>query len=117
MKLSGTPFPHESARGHVTGEALYVDDLCGRYPESSSRVAGVRAARARARDTSSMSSRALEEPGVMTVLTQADVPGEGDSGANRHDEPLFPTEVLFYHQPIAWVLGERSKPPNAAPRG
>ena len=50
-------------------------------------------------------SRALEEPGVITVLTQADVPGEGDSGANRHDEPLFPTEVLFYHQPIAWVFG------------
>ena len=52
--------------------------------------------------------------GVMTVLTQADVPGEGDSGANRHDEPLFPTEVLFYHQPIAWVLGETLE---AAQRG
>ena len=50
----------------------------------------------------------------MTVLTQADVPGEGDSGANRHDEPLFPTEVLFYHQPIAWVLGETLE---AAQRG
>ena len=59
-------------------------------------------------------SRALEEPGVMTVLTQADVPGEGDSGANRHDEPLFPTEILFYHQPIAWVLGETLE---AAQRG
>ena len=45
-------------------------------------------------------------PGVVTVLTQADVPGEGNSGANRHDEPLFPTEVLFHHQPIAWVLGD-----------
>ena len=50
----------------------------------------------------------------MTVLTQADVPGEGDSGANRHDEPLFPSEVLFYAQPIAWVLGETLE---AAQRG
>jgi xanthine dehydrogenase large subunit len=50
----------------------------------------------------------------MTVLTQADVPGEGDSGANRHDEPLFPAEVLFYGQPIAWVLGETIE---AAQRG
>ena len=33
---------------------------------------------------------ALEEPGVVTTLTAEDVPGEGDSGANRHDEPLFP---------------------------
>ena len=63
---------------------------------------------------SSTRHAALEEPGVMTVLTQADVPGEGDSGANRHDEPLFPTEVLFYHQPVAWVLGETL---DAAQRG
>ena len=24
----------------------------------------------------------------------------------RHDEPLFPTEVMFHQQPVAWVLGE-----------
>jgi xanthine dehydrogenase large subunit len=40
------------------------------------------------------------------VLTANDVPGDGDCGASRHDEPLFPTEVLFHHQPVAWVLGE-----------
>ena len=63
-------------------------------------------------------SRALEEPGVVTVLTQADVPGEGDSGANRHDEPLFPTEVLFL--PAADRLGARRNArsrASAAPRG
>jgi len=38
------------------------------------------------------------------VLTAADVPGEGDSGSNRHDEPLFPREVMFHQQPVAWVL-------------
>ena len=51
-------------------------------------------------------SAALEEPGVVIVLTDADVPGEGNSGANRHDEPLFPTEVMYHHQPVAWVLAE-----------
>ena len=34
------------------------------------------------------------------------MPGEGDTGANRHDEPLFPIEVMFHHQPVAWVLGD-----------
>jgi len=29
MKLAGTPLPHESADGHVTGAALYTDDLVG----------------------------------------------------------------------------------------
>jgi len=37
-----------------------------------------------------------------------DVPGEGDSGSNRHDEPLFPNEVLYHSQPVAWVLGKLS---------
>ena len=113
VKMTGTPVPHESARGHVTGEALYVDDLCGRYPHLL-HAWPVCAPHAHALVRELDASRALEEPGVMTVLTQADVPGEGDSGANRHDEPLFPTEVLFHHQPIAWVLGETL---DAAQRG
>ena len=46
------------------------------------------------------------QPGVVTVLTAADVPGEGDTGSSRHDEPLFPTEVMYHQQPVAWVLGE-----------
>jgi len=32
MKFAGQSVPHESARGHVTGEALYTDDLAGRFP-------------------------------------------------------------------------------------
>ncbi len=33
------------------------------------------------------------------------MPGVADSGAARRDEPLFPKEVLYHHQPVAWVLG------------
>jgi xanthine dehydrogenase large subunit len=113
VKIAGTPVPHESARAHVTGEALYVDDLCGRYPNLL-HAWPVCAPHAHAMVAELDVSRALEEPGVTTVLTHADVPGEGDSGATRHDEPLFPTEVLFYHQPIAWVLAESI---DAAQRG
>jgi xanthine dehydrogenase large subunit len=113
VKIAGTPVPHESARGHVSGEALYVDDLCARYPNLL-HAWPVCAPHAHALVSELDASRALEERGVMTVLTLADVPGEGDSGANRHDEPLFPSEVLFYDQPIAWVLAETIE---AAQRG
>ncbi len=113
MKVAGTPVPHESAHLHVTGEALYADDLCGRFPNLL-HAWPVCAPHAHAMVTDLDASPALEEPGVVTTLTQADVPGEGDTGANRHDEALFPAEVLFYHQPIAWVLGESLE---AAQRG
>ncbi len=35
-------------------------------------------------------SPAFRHAGVVATLTGSDVPGEGNSGANRHDEPLFP---------------------------
>ena len=44
-------------------------------------------------------------PGVVRVLTAEDVPGLNDAG-EKHDEPLFPTEVMFYGHAVCWVLGE-----------
>ncbi|MEO8078056.1 MAG: xanthine dehydrogenase molybdopterin binding subunit [Acidobacteriota bacterium] len=105
MTLAGRPVPHESARGHVTGAALYTDDLLGRYPDLL-HAWPVTAPHAHARVVSLDPSPALAEPGVVTVLTADDVPGVGDSGASRHDEPVFPTEVMFHRQPVAWVLAD-----------
>jgi xanthine dehydrogenase large subunit len=105
MTVSGKPVPHESARGHVTGEALYTDDLLGRFPRLL-HAWPVLAPHAHALLTNLDVSPALLEPGVVTTLTGSDVPGEGDTGPARRDEPLFPTEVMFHQQPVAWVLGE-----------
>jgi xanthine dehydrogenase large subunit len=105
MKIAGTPEPHESARGHVTGEALYTDDLCLRFPRLL-HAWPVCAPHAHALVKAFDSTAALSQAGVIAVLTDSDVPGEGDSGTNRHDEPLFPSEVMFHQQPVAWVLAE-----------
>ncbi|MBV9401334.1 MAG: xanthine dehydrogenase molybdopterin binding subunit [Bryobacterales bacterium] len=105
MKIAGRPEPHESARDHVTGSALYTDDLCRRFP-GLLHAWPVCAPHAYAAVKALDFSEALKQPGVVTVLTGADAPGEADSGSNRRDEPLFPTEVMFHGQPVAWVLGE-----------
>jgi xanthine dehydrogenase large subunit len=104
---------HESARAHVTGGALYTDDLWPRLP-GALHAWPVCAPHAHARVLSLGITAALAEPGVATVLTAADVPGAGDSGANRRDEPIFPTEVMHHMQAVAWVLGESL---DAAQRG
>jgi xanthine dehydrogenase large subunit len=108
MKSAGDAVPHESARGHVTGEALYTDDLVGRFP-GLLHAWPIMAPHAHAIVAALDASFALDEPGVVTVLTGTDVPGEGNSGANRRDEPLFPREVMFHGQPVAWVLGETAE--------
>src|SRR3954467_15345371 len=97
--------PHESARGHVTGDALYTDDLIGRFSKLL-HAWPVVAPHAHAAVIDLDATAARLEPGVVTVLTGDAVPGEGDTGVARHDEPLFPREVMFHAQPVAWVLGE-----------
>lgn len=96
---------HESAHGHVTGAALYTDDLCVRFP-GLLHAWPVTAPHAHARLVGLDASDAVRAPDVHSVLTAADVPGENETGSNRHDEPLFPAEVMFHQQPVAWVLGE-----------
>src|SRR5450755_2199357 len=96
---------HESAAAHVTGSALYTEDLVNRFP-GCLHAWPVLAPHAHAFILRLDVSPALEVPGVVTCLWTTDVPGEGDSGANRHDEPLFPAEVMHHRQAIAWVLGD-----------
>ena len=76
MTITGQPVPHESARGHVTGSALYTDDLIARFPDVL-HAWPVLAPHAHALVTSLDVTPALHEPDVVTVLTSADVPGEG----------------------------------------
>ncbi len=100
----GQTIPHESAGLHVTGQALYTDDLTVRT-HGVLHAHPVQAPHAHARITRMDTEPALAVEGVVRVLTKADVPGVNDAGV-KHDEPLFPDEVMFYGHAVAWVLGE-----------
>ncbi|MFF5447990.1 xanthine dehydrogenase molybdopterin binding subunit [Streptomyces sp. NPDC012888] len=100
----GVPMPHESAGLHVTGTALYTDDLVHRTKDVL-HAYPVQVMKARGRITALRTKPALAVPGVVRVLTGADVPGVNDAGM-KHDEPLFPDEVMFHGHAVAWVLGE-----------
>ncbi|GAB3533580.1 xanthine dehydrogenase molybdopterin binding subunit [Arthrobacter tecti] len=100
----GVSVSHESASAHVTGTALYTDDLIVRS-QNVLHAWPLQATHARARILSLRTEPALEVPGVVRVLTSADVPGVNDAGI-KHDEPLFPDEVMFYGHAVCWVLGE-----------
>jgi CO/xanthine dehydrogenase Mo-binding subunit len=60
---------------------------------------------AHARLASIDGSAALDVPGVVAVLTAADLPIASD-GPGRAREPLARSEVVFAGQPVALVLGE-----------
>ncbi len=100
----GEALPHESAALHVTGQALYTDDLVGRMP-GVLHAHPVQAPHAHALVTRLDPAPAYDVAGVVRVLTADDVPGVNDAGT-KHDEPLFPTEVMYHGHAVCWVLAE-----------
>jgi xanthine dehydrogenase large subunit len=100
----GEQLAHESAALHVTGHALYTDDLLPRTP-GLLHAHPVQAPHAHARVTALRAEPAHDVPGVVRVLTADDVPGVNDAGV-KHDEPLFPTEVMYVGHAVCWVLAD-----------
>ncbi len=104
-RIVGRAVPHESALEHVTGAALYTDDLGVRLTNLL-HAWPVQAPHAHALVTRLETTAALEVAGVVRVLTAADVPGENDTGPGKRDEPLFPSEIMFHGMWVAWVLAD-----------
>ena len=100
----GRAIPHESAALHVSGTAHYTDDLATRT-HGVLHAWPVQAPHAHALVTGLRTTPAMDVPGVVRVLMAEDVPGTNDAGT-KHDEPLFPTEVMFHGHAVAWVLAE-----------
>ena len=95
----------ESGAGHVTGGALFVDDLAQRRPMLEAWP--VLSTQARARLVRIDVTAALRVPGVVAVLRAEDIPGVNNIGPVRADEPLLAAgEVHCHGQLIALVVGE-----------
>ena len=111
----GFALKHESAIGHVTGTAIYVDDQARRRPMLEMWPVMATHARATLVKIDTTAARAM--PGVACVLAANDVPGINQIGAIRLDEPLFATDEVHYHgQLIAIVVGETLAQCKAAAR-
>src|SRR5438105_4638800 len=105
MPSAGKAIPHDSALGHVTGQAPYIDDLRPMVGELYVGFVGspVAAGQLRGIDTSA----ALAIPGVVGCYTVADVPGHNMFGPVVVDEPfLAEDELLYLGQPVAIVAAE-----------
>ncbi|MGH6926456.1 MAG: molybdopterin cofactor-binding domain-containing protein, partial [Propylenella sp.] len=104
---------HDSAALHVTGEAVYIDDI----PElpGTLQVYIAMSERAHARIVSLDVSEARRAPGVACVLTTADIPGENDASPVAHDDPVFAEdEVEYVGQSIFAVAAETIDAARAA---
>ena len=108
--MSAAPDPprHDSAHKHVTGGAVYIDDLV--EPAGLLHVYFGISAQAHARITHLDLDPVRAAAGVELVLTAADIPGENDiSPTHRHDEPIFATDLVEYHGQPLFAVAARSR--------
>jgi len=85
---------HESARLHVTGEALYTDDIPLPDGTLHAAIGTSECAHGLIRRMDLGAVRAA--PGVVAVLTAAEIPGENNHGPVVHDDPVFAVDVVEY---------------------
>ena len=90
----GTPQPHESADLHVSGEARYTDDIP--EPRGTLHAAIGVSERPHARIKSMNLDPVRRAPGVVAVITAADVPGVNDIGGVLKDDPIFTERLVQY---------------------
>ncbi|MEM1289133.1 MAG: xanthine dehydrogenase molybdopterin binding subunit [Pseudomonadota bacterium] len=97
---------HDSGAKHVTGRAVYTDDI----PTPAGSLHGyLGLSEATNAEITSLDLDAVRSaPGVVGVLTAADMPASNDiSPTHLHDEPVLADgKVEFHGQPIFAVIGE-----------
>jgi xanthine dehydrogenase large subunit len=94
LGVIGATLAHDSAHLHVAGEAAYIDDLV--EPRGTLHAALGKSERAHARILAMDLAAVRAAPGVVAVLTGADIPGVNDVGPIIHDEPILADALVQY---------------------
>lgn len=90
---------HESAHLHVTGGALYCDDIP--LPANALHAAFGMSTIAHGKIRSLDVSAVRAAPGVLAVALPPDIPGENNYGSVLHDDPIFADGLVQYSgQPL-----------------
>jgi xanthine dehydrogenase large subunit len=102
---AGLSLPHDAAPLHVTGAARYVDDVP--VPAGALHLAFGLSSVAHGRITGIDLEAVRAAPGVVMVLSAADVPDMPDCSPSAQDEPLLAVGTVHYvGQPVFLVVAD-----------
>lgn len=100
--------PHDSAKKHTTGAAIYVDDIKD-YPHQLYSCF-VSSSYAHAKILSIDTSQAKKTPGVVDIICAKDIPGKLDIAPVFSGDPLLAREkVEFVGQPLVAIAAQSAK--------
>ena len=98
---------HESAERHVQGAAAYIDDL--REPEGTLHIACGLSPKARGELRGMDLDAVGAYPGVVAVLTAADVPGVNDVSPSIGGDPMFAEKSVKFHGQVLFAVVARTR--------
>jgi xanthine dehydrogenase large subunit len=108
MPSIGRPIPHDSAHGHVTGEAVFIDDVPAITGELAVDFVGAPVASGKV--VSIDVSEAKRLSGVVGIYTYRDLPGHNLWGPIFQDEPmLVENEISYLGQPVVVIAATSHK--------
>ena len=104
----GRALAHDSALGHVRGTARFIDDA----PEPAALVhvaPGYAADGARGRIAALDLDAVRAAPGVVAVLTAADIPGKNDCSPVFGDDPILADGRIAFHGQVVFAVAAWSR--------
>jgi len=107
---------HDSAVNHVTGRATYIDDIL--EPRGTLHLVPGGASFACGKLTKIDLSAVAQAPGVVAILTAADIPGRNDfSPTHSGDDPVLAEDAVdYFGQPVFAVIAKTYGQARAAAR-
>ena len=91
--------PHDSASKHVSGHAIYTDDIKEPYGTLHGAIGYSKKAHAIIKKIDL--SEVWKSEGVISIIGHNDVPGRNDVGPVFDGDPIFPSKkVEYYGQPL-----------------
>jgi xanthine dehydrogenase large subunit len=97
---------HESAHLHVSGQALYADDIA--LPADALHAAFGISAIAHGHIRTLDLAPVLASPNVSSVAVASDIPGENNYGSVLHDDPIFADGLVQYAGQPLFAVAARS---------
>lgn len=114
----GREVVHESAHLHVTGQAVYTDDVPEVVGTLYAALVLSPVAHGELMGLGIDKEALLKAHGVVAVLTAKDIPGENNCGPIVHDDPfLADGKVEFLGQPVAVVVAREMLYAREAAKG
>ena len=101
------PIAHDSAERHVTGDAVYIDDMP--EPRNLLHIWPALSLHAAARITSMDTRQVGIAPGVVAVLDASTVPGKNDCSPTIGDDPVFAESRVDFAGQVLFAVAAESE--------